>query len=423
MFLVLFLVAIWSDVCKVQLIVPALAAIQFQKIVILLALFGLLIDPKKLSSSTTVLRTSHGKAMLFLVVWMLLSVPFSIWPGRSFAFITESAWKSILGLVMMIAYGSSAASLEKIIWVMLGAASFLSGMLIMFPQSSGLAILMEEAYDRNELAFIFVLAVPFAYWKSRQHGKGLRIVLWLLCLLFIGGIVATQSRGAFLGLLAVIVASSLHAGGSSVKKLLLASVILIGVIATVLILGQGGYLDRVASITDTENNYNYTSESGRIAVWQRGLRMMWENPFFGVGINAYEAADGAMVRVGKWSAAHNSLVQIGAELGVPGLLAYCIMVIGLLRRSSKLASSVGKGDDFYWYTGVAISCSMLGYVVNGFFLSMAYSNLAFLIFGIAFAFINLASQKNGSEQIVGAPQILTVKSRRPLRGAVLPDAG
>lgn len=410
MFVNLFLVAIWSDVCKIQLIVPALAAIQFQKIVILLALVGLFVEAKKLSSSSMVLRTSHGKAMLFLLVWMMLSVPFSVWPGRSFAFITESAWKSILGLVMMIAYGSSEASLEKIIWSMLGAAAFLCGMYIAFPQSSSLAILMEEAYDRNELAFIFVLAIPFAYWKSRQHEGVLKRVLQLLCVLLIGGIVATHSRGAFLGLLAVILASSLHAKGSSVKKMLSAVAILIIVLTTVLILGQGGYLDRVASITDTENNYNYTSETGRIAVWQRGLTMMWENPFFGVGINAYEAADGAMVRVGKWSAAHNSLVQIGAELGVPGLLAYCIMVIGLLRRSGRIASSIGKSDDFYWYTGVAISCSMFGYVVNGFFLSMAYSNLAFLIFGIAFAFINLASKKHPSETDTG-PVFLSERSR------------
>lgn len=407
MFLTFFLVAIWSDVCKIQLMVPALATIQFQKIVMLLALVGLLKEPKKLLSSTAVLRTFHGKAMLFLVVWMLLSVPFSVWPGKSFGFITESAWKSILGLVMMIAYGSSEASLEKMIWAMLGAAAFLSGMYILFPQSGSMAILLEEAYDRNDLGFLFVLAVSFAYWKSRQHGGIHKIVLQLLCALLIGGIVATQSRGAFLGLLVVIVASSFYARGSSVKKILLAVAILTVVLTAILILGQGGYLDRVASITDTENNYNYTSESGRIAVWQRGLAMMGENPFFGVGINAYEAADGAMVKVGKWSAAHNSLVQIGAELGVPGLLAYCIMVISLLRRSSRIASSVGKNDDFYWYTGVAISCSMLGYVVNGFFLSMAYSNLAFLIFGIAFAFINLAGQKNSSGQIIRIPQVRT----------------
>jgi O-antigen ligase len=397
MFLAFFLVAIWSDVCKIQLMVPALATIQFQKIVMLLALVGLLKEPKKLSSSTAVLRTSHGKAMLFLVVWMVLSVPFSVWPGKSFGFITESAWKSILGLVMMIAYGSSEASLEKIIWAMLGAAAFLSGMYILFPQSSSLAILQEEAYDRNDLGFLFVLAIPFAYWKSRQHGGVRKIVLQSLCVLFIGGIVATHSRGAFLGLLTVIVVSSLHARGSSIKKALLAVAILTVVLVTVFILGQGGYLDRVASITDTENNYNYTSNTGRIAVWERGLGMMWENPFFGVGIAAYEAADGAIVRVGKWSAAHNSLVQIGAELGVPGLLAYCIMVVGLLRRSSQIASSVGRSDDFYRYTGVALSCSLFGYVVNGFFLSMAYSNLAFLIFGIAFAFINLTSKKNLSE--------------------------
>jgi O-antigen ligase len=412
MFLNLFLVAVWCDVCKVQLFVPALAAIQFQKIVILLALLGLLIDPKKFSSSSTLLKTTPGRALLFLVVWMTLSVPFSVWPGRSFAFVSESAWKSVLGLVMMIAYGSSEASFEKVIWVTLGAAAFLCGMVTMFPQSESLAIIKEEAYDRNELGFIFVLAMPFAYWKSRQHKGFLKIGLQLLCLLFIAGIVVTTSRGAFLGLLAVIVAAILSARGSSVKKLLAVFGTLIVLVAAVLVLGQGGYLDRVASITDTENNYNYTSKDGRIAVWQRGLGMMLENPFFGVGINAYEAADGAIVKVGKWSAAHNSLVQIGAELGVPGLLAYCIVVLGLLKYSITIASSVGERDEFYWYTGVAISCSIIGYLVNGFFLSMAYSNLAFLIFGIAFAFISLANEKNSTKIDTGPVFRLARRSGR-----------
>jgi len=410
MFLNLFLVAILSDVCKVQLIVPALAAIQFQKIVILLALFGLLKESKKFSSLSTLLETASGKAMLFLLVWMLLSVPFSVWPGRSFAFMTENAWKSVLGLIMMVAYGSSEAALEKIVWVTLGAAAFMCGMVTMFPQSSSLEIIKEEAYDRNELGFIFVLAMPFAYWKSRQY-KGIRkIVLRLLCVLFIAGIVVTQSRGAFLGLLAVIVAASLKARGSSVKRVLSVFGILTGVMVAVFLLGQGGYLDRVASITDTENNYNYTSKDGRIAVWQRGLDMMLENPFLGVGINAFEAADGAIVKVGKWSAAHNSLVQIGAELGVPGLLAYLVLVVGLLRRSITIASSVGERDDFYWYTGMAISCSLVGYLVNGFFLSMAYSNLAFLIFGIAFAFISLANEKN-STNIDTGPVFRSLRGR------------
>lgn len=396
--------------CKVQLIVPALAAIQFQKIVILLALFGLLKESKKFSSLSTLLETASGKAMLFLLVWMLLSVPFSVWPGRSFAFMTENAWKSVLGLIMMVAYGSSEAALEKIVWVTLGTAAFMCGMVTMFPQSSSLEIIKEEAYDRNELGFIFVLAMPFAYWKSRQYTGIRKIVLRLLCVLFIAGIVVTQSRGAFLGLLAVIVAASLKARGSSVKRVLSVFGILTGVMVAVFLLGQGGYLDRVASITDTENNYNYTSKDGRIAVWQRGLSMMLENPLLGVGINAFEAADGAIVKVGKWSAAHNSLVQIGAELGVPGLLAYLVLVVGLLQRSIKIASSVGEKDDFYWYTGMAISCSLVGYLVNGFFLSMAYSNLAFLIFGIAFAFINLGNKKQ-SFKIDTGPVLRSLRGR------------
>lgn len=350
--------------------------------------------------------------MLFLLVWMLLSVPFSVWPGRSFAFMTENAWKSVLGLIMMVAYGSSEDSLEKILWVALGAAAFMCGMVTLFPQSSSLEIIKEEAYDRNELGFIFVLAMPFAYWKSRQYKGVPKIVLRSLCILFIAGIVVTQSRGAFLGLLAVIVAASFQARGSSVKRVLSVFGILVGVMAVVFMLGQGGYLDRVASITDTENNYNYTSKDGRIAVWQRGLSMMLENPLLGVGINAYEAADGAMVKVGKWSAAHNSLVQIGAELGVPGLLAYLILVVGLLKYSITIASSVGERDDFYWYTGAAISCSLVGYLVSGFFLSMAYSNLAFLIFGIAFAFINLGNKKKSSK--VDAEPVF-----RSLRGRVV----
>ena len=101
----------------------------------------------------------------------------------------------------------------------------------------------------------------------------------------------------------------------------------------------------------SDADYNRNDESGRMQIWQRGVGYMLRYPILGVGPGNFQTAEGTLspfaqrqqFGVGvRWNAAHNSFVQVGAELGLPGLILFVAIIataFRALRRSGRRASS------------------------------------------------------------------------------------
>jgi O-antigen ligase len=59
-----------------------------------------------------------------------------------------------------------------------------------------------------------------------------------------------------------------------------------------------GYLGEMGTIIDTESNYSFTEETGRIVIWTRGLGYLKEQPYAGVGNFARAVEEPDLRRVG-----------------------------------------------------------------------------------------------------------------------------
>jgi len=136
----------------------------------------------------------------------------------------------------------------------------------------------------------------------------------------------------------------------------------------------------------SDSDYNMTEESGRINIWRRGVGYMIDSPTFGVGPNNFQVAEGtlspfasrAQMGLGvRWNAAHNSYVQAGAELGVPGLLLFLAVIASTLTALRRSGSRCGGG------LSSALTASLLGFVVGAFFLSLAYSEMLYTLVALA----------------------------------------
>src|SRR2546428_8192071 len=130
---------------------------------------------------------------------------------------------------------------------------------------------------------------------------------------------------------------------------------------------------------------------------------MLQNPIFGVGANNFGPAEGILspfadrqqFGIGvRWSAPHNSFVQAGAELGVPGL----VMFIGLISsafvalRRSDLGSGARLGPtQASPDLTQAITASLIGFVVGAFFLSLAYSEILYTLVALGVGVHKLSS--------------------------------
>jgi O-antigen ligase len=88
----------------------------------------------------------------------------------------------------------------------------------------------------------------------------------------------------------------------------------------------------------------------------------------------------------KWNAPHNSFLQIGAELGIPGLIVFIAMIgsallaLHRLERSSRRRSvPLAVPPQLVQ----ALMASLIGFVVGAFFLSLAYSELLYMLLALA----------------------------------------
>lgn len=199
--------------------------------------------------------------------------------------------------------------------------------------------------DPNDFAFILAVAVPFAvYFLGREKPR----LLWLACtLLLSGGILATFSRGAILGLLAVaiwsLVTGRVPVGG-----------VVAGVIS-VLVVGIVGYRTYQPLIHERlveKQHIANSNVSSRLIFWTAALQMAGDRPLTGVGPKGFGVQSTHYIVNDPVSfsdpVVHNSYLEILAEDGVLALLAWIGMLASgwrMLTRTRRRLIERGDPDS------------------------------------------------------------------------------
>jgi O-antigen ligase len=385
---------ILTAVGRVHQLFPVLAVLRPAVITGLLGLMLYLIDrhgyrqPRLLWTGTT-------KWLLVLLSWMILSVPVALLPGYSFDLALDNFLKTVVMYFVMAGTIRGTRDVERLAGVyLLGAAAYAAVVLTRFDLGSGDAWRLGRLYyyDANDFATFAVTAMPLGVYfatagrRSRTRLLGL-IALAVLTVAF----VRSGSRGGFVALVAVAAFIVLRYTAVPLRWRL-CSLGLVGL----LVLSTAGdtYWHQMATIV-SDDDYNHTEESGRVQIWRRGIGYMLQHPIFGVGPNNFGAAEGMLspfaVRqqfgIGvRWNAPHNSFVQIGAELGVPGLMFFLAVIASafaalrsVARRDRALTSRHGSRAEL----SQALTASLMGFVVGAFFLSLAYAEMLYTLVALA----------------------------------------
>nr|WP_246545502.1 O-antigen ligase family protein [Pelotalea chapellei] len=181
----------------------------------------------------------------------------------------------------------------------------------------------------------------------------------------------TGSRGGLLALVAVVLAVLIKKGW---RRFFQGAIVAVTV-GGIFYYAAGDQLERLMTVSDLDTDYNQTAQEGRVQIWQRTSKMIVQHPLFGSGVGAFITAEGQTHEGGKWSAAHNSFIQIGVELGVIGLLAHLWVIW-------KMIVLARKNPDKYSF---GIEVAMYAYVVGGMFLSWAFAYLFYFFLGLSLA--------------------------------------
>jgi len=237
----------------------------------------------------------------------------------------------------------------------------------------------------NDLATLCLIALGVALalmfskppWTLVRLGAGLSAILLLVVILL------TQSRGAFIGLVAGMGPALIWLGFKRPGRLVLSAGVLTLVIglavpATVWERLSGlGMLTSISTIAlaDPEGSAEQRFEVQKVA-WQIFL----DNPVFGVGLGAYPLENARYSPGLGRRDTHNTYLNLAAEVGLPGLALWCALVWSVLRhayRRRRLAAQGELATQQGW-----IERALWGYLAAGMFGSYAALTFPYLMLAV-----------------------------------------
>jgi len=332
---------------------------------------------------------------LALLIWAVLTLPFSYWPGGSVALLSDQYLKALVFFWLIAALVTSRARLRLFGWALVlcsiplaltalmhfGSGTYVTNGAAPLQRIGGIAGITGNP---NDLALTLNLVIPITgalLFTSR--GILARTVAVVSLLLSVPAVIVTFSRAGFLTICAIAIASMLCFIKRRAPAPAAAVLVIAGGVLPVL---PAGYLERLNTITDIEADRT-GSALGRWSDYQLSVRLVAQNPIVGVGLGQdILALDQIRLRP-TWRNVHNAYLEYAIDLGVPGLLMFLALLVASLRSARRVEARAsrepGLGDLSIIASGVRIA--LLAFLVAAFFYPVAYQFYFFCVAGLAVA--------------------------------------
>ena len=251
--------------------------------------------------------------------------------------------------------------------------------------------------DNNALALALIMLLPFMrYLHINTENKYLKLLLLISMLLTTVSIFGSQSRGAFVGLCAMMVFLILK---SRHKALFL---ILVVISAPIIYTSMpDSWHDRMGTISDYKND---GSALGRINAWWFAYNMAKYRPLVGGGYNSFtkEQYQRFAPNPEDVHGAHSIYFENLGEHGFVGLILFLLLGISVYRMASRVIKKSAHYDDMIWAKDLAamVQVSLVGYAITGIFLELAQFDLLYQLIAIVLVLSYLVKRRALNENNV-----------------------
>ena len=392
---------IWTSVWRIQDLVPIVGLLKLNLLATALAL-GLFVIDRDPARRTGWLQPAMVVCAVGLLCMSILGIPTSLWPRNSFMALVREL---VPNLLLMGLLAASVRSLRDLEWLgvvmVLGACVYSLFALLRFGVDASGRLGDMAYYDANDLALVLLCTIPIALYLLLRGGWRRRLLAASSLALMGITFVESGSRGGFIALIAVL-AFFLVAYRPIAPRVRLLAVL--GGFGLFTIIAGESYWTKIRTLGDLQNDYNWSGRApeGRMEVWRRGLGYLGDNPVLGLGLRNFSLAEGMLSeeakarmergRGFKWSAAHNSWLELGAELGVlgllffVGLLGYAFLALRRISRGPELSEAPTFGAVAWACT---LSASLVGFCVAGSFISAEHFAVLYIVLGFTMALAKL----------------------------------
>ena len=324
-----------------------------------------------------ILRALAGRELLRLPSTLAPVMVFGMLVGISFVFSPDPT----VGIEKVLRYGLFMAFFFLVVQLVRDSAGVRRVLRALAVSATGAALWALVSYlsgnldraggpieDPNDFAYLIVTVLPivgFLFVEERER-RGLWGASFAI---LIAAALATLSRGALVGL-AVLALWALFTGKVSVGGVLAAAGALLGVVLVAFTF----WSPLVNESVTRKGKIAEQNTASRIAFWDAAMEMTYDHPLVGVGPGRY--GDETVNYVGnrpyelESPLAHNSYLEIMAELGFPALVAFLVYLGGswmLLARGRR--DALAAGDASHVRLATALQASFVVAVVSGAFLS------------------------------------------------------
>jgi probable O-glycosylation ligase (exosortase A-associated) len=373
-----------------QSIFPALAQFRLAWLAAS-ASVGLLLLDRIPRGSPLIVSGRETWAVVGIVAWATLTIPFSYWPGGSFSVLTDIYSKTLVIFWLLALTVNTQQRLVRVAWALslmalpiayTGVSNYRSGNFM----AGGLGdriVGYEGALTQNpnDLALMLNLIIPLTVALLSVHRRLLgRLTLLTVLVLSIAAIVYTRSRSGFLTTVTVFLFYAWKLSRRGRIGWPIAILVLALVCAPLL---PEGYLSRINTITNIDEDQTGSAQ-GRWEGMKVGTTYLLEHPLVGAGMGMNSLALNEVVGP-SWHDVHNVYLQYGMDLGVPGLFFFLMIVVGsfqstivVCRRSAGAASLATL-----FHLSEGLQGSLCAFVVGAIFSPVAYNFYFYYLAGLA----------------------------------------
>lgn len=221
----------------------------------------------------------------------------------------------------------------------------------------------------TEMAWVVTSLIPVVLapvlCRVKSIGSGGKTLMAAAVIGGISAVILSLARGSWIGLVVSFVMLVLLCWiklSRYERKDYYLSILGVGVLSAALLVPFSG------KIYDRLTDDDHGSAQIRMPLMETALRMIDDNPLVGVGLNGYRTYMTKYDETGMFvsqvfpNPVHNIFAHITAEIGVPGGLIFCLIILFSLYQCYKATATT---DRFLYALAIGLGIGLVAFVISG----------------------------------------------------------
>lgn len=374
---------------------PMLMPFKIPKLLALTTLFLVFVDIF-IKEELKIKITPENKIIFIIFAYMPLNIIFSTIPSASLSYFIAVYFKVLL-MALILSFIIKEKKDFKIMNVMIIFSGVIISLVAIYNKINGIGLVEGTRVtisrelgsilgDPNDLSLIILFPLAFAVSAfSTKVSTMNRIICLIASFIIIWAILATQSRG---GMLAIMAMFALFLNEKIKSKSLL---FMIGGMLSIILFLFSGIGER-SVLNEDPNAAIDASAQSRLDSWTTAVYMGLSNPIFGIGMDTFinnyffytEAWDG------KYHETHSTWLKAFSEGGLVYFVLFMILFYQTLKRIINIKKALKNSNDYFlircYYS---LYYAIIAFAVSSTFLTQTYTWPIYIIWALSVGLQNI----------------------------------